>query len=50
MIQIKAHYCGEISTNNAIYLTDFRDLHHYFSLRRENLEQGREFILPFRNP
>lgn len=41
MIQIKAGYGGEVSTDNAIYLTHFCDLHHYFSLPRENLGPSR---------
>lgn len=41
MIQIKARYSGEVSTNDEIHLTHRGDLHHYFNLPRENLEQGR---------
>ena len=41
MIQIKALYGGKVSTKGEISLTDFCDLHHYFSLSKENLEQDR---------
>ena len=32
MIQIKAGYDGEMSTKEAICLTEICDLHHYLSL------------------
>lgn len=50
MIQIKASYGGEVSTKDEIHLTQFCDLHHYFSLPKENLGQGQGRRLPLQTP